>query len=83
MWLKRLEVESYDLCGSPPSSQAHDSTHRLYGVGQFKASFVPDTTEYAGTFDILVQPHRGQLWNVYGERAVSAVYRRLLRSSYY
>lgn len=83
MWLKRLEVTSYDLCGVPPADQAHNPMHRLHGVGQFKASFVPDTTEYAGTYDILVQPRRGWLWHSYGERATSAVYRRVLNNSYY
>lgn len=83
MWLKRLEVTSYDLCGVPPTDQAHNPLHRLHGVGQFKASFVPDTTEYAGTFDILVQGRRGKLWHSYGERMTGALYRRVLRSSYY
>lgn len=83
MWLKRLEVENYDLCGAPPLDRAHDLSHRLHGVGLFKASFVPDTTEYAGTFDIIVQPHRGMIWHSYGERVTSALYRRVLRNSYY
>lgn len=83
MWLKRLEVTSYDLCGVPPVAEANNSMHRLHGVGQFKASFVPATTEYAGTFDILVQPHRGKIWHSYGERVTSTLYRRVLKNSYY
>lgn len=83
MWLKRLEVTSYDLCGAPPAALSSDTSHRLHGVGQFKASFVPATTEYAGTFDLIVQPHRGWLWHHYGERVTSAVYRRVLHASYY
>ena len=83
MWLKRLEVTSYDLCGVPPANQSNNIDHRLHGVGQFKASFVPGTTEYAGTFDLIVQPHRGWLWHHYGERITSMVYRRVLHASYY
>lgn len=83
MWLKRLEVTSYDLCGTPPASRANDPSHRLYGVGQFKGNFVPSTIDYVGTYDILVQPHMGRLWHSYGERTVSSLYRRLLKASYY
>lgn len=83
MWLKHLEVKSYDLCGCPPADHSNDPSHRLYGVGQFKAGFVPATTEYAGTFDLIVQSHRGRLWHHYGERAVGSFYRRVLHAQYY
>ncbi len=83
LWLKRLEVTSYDLCGAPPLKYANSTEHRLYGVGLFKASFVPETTEYAGTYDVIVQPRLGKIWHSYGERIASATYRRLLKASYY
>lgn len=82
-WLKKQGVTTYDLCGTPPAAQQNDTSHKLYGVGRFKAGFVRDTTEYIGTFDDIIQPVLGMFWHKKGEYLAQAFYRRILRKNYY
>ncbi len=83
MWLKEQRITTYDLCGAPPANEGNNKAHRLYGVGLFKASFAPETTEYIGTFDAIIQPYRGKVWHRWGERLVAAFLRRGLGQTYY
>ena len=67
-WANERGAVTHDLCGAPPSSQAEDKTHPLFGVGQFKRSFVNEITDYAGAFDLPLKARAFKLWAKLGDR---------------
>lgn len=73
-WLKQHGVTSYDLDGVPPAARINDPTHHFAGLARFKTGFNPEVTEFAGTFDLVLNRTRYNLWTTVGERA----YRRYL-----
>jgi serine/alanine adding enzyme len=82
-WLKDHSVTRYDLHGTPPASKLDDSTHPLAGLARFKTGFGSTVTEYAGVWDLVIEPSRYKLWSRLGEGvAISLELRRHKRPLY-
>ena len=81
--LQSRGVTDYDLCGAPHSSAIKDKNHPLYGVGQFKAGFNDQVTDYTGTYLLPVRSWQTKLWQAGVEKLVRAVYYRLKRQAWY
>lgn len=82
-WAKEQGAISHDLCGTPPSEDINDTTHKWYGVGRFKASFSKHVTDYIGAYDIVVRPVRYGLWVRFGERLAKSTEWRLHKRIWY
>ncbi|WP_083451559.1 lipid II:glycine glycyltransferase FemX [Leucobacter celer] len=67
-WAAERGARVHDLCGAPPSDRADDRDHPLHGVGQFKRSFAPEITDYAGAFDLPLKPRAYAFWVKLGDR---------------
>lgn len=67
-WARERGAHTHDLCGAPPAARADDPTHPLHGVGQFKRSFAPEITDYAGAFDVPLRPLSARVWGAIGDR---------------
>ena len=67
-WAVERGAVEHDLCGAPPADRADDREHPLFGVGQFKRSFAPAITDYAGAFDRALRPSADRLWTALGDR---------------
>ncbi len=67
-WANERGAVLHDLCGAPPSDRADDREHPLHGVGQFKRSFSPEITDYAGAFDLPLKPGAYAFWVRLGDR---------------
>lgn len=76
-WMKARGVESYDLCGAPPSHRIDDPSHPFHGVGRFKTSFNKQVTDYIGCYDLIVRPRQYTIWQKIGERLVISLTYRL------
>ena len=81
--LKKRGITDYDLCGAPDSSNLKDTTHPLYGVGQFKAGFNNQVTDYVGTYLLPVKPWASRLWQRLVEKLVRATYYRIKHQAWY
>ncbi|HEX7259970.1 MAG TPA: peptidoglycan bridge formation glycyltransferase FemA/FemB family protein [Candidatus Saccharimonadia bacterium] len=71
-WLKAKGIKEYDLHGVPPAAEIDNTNHPLAGLARFKRGFNPEITEYAGTYDLVVDHGKYQLWNQIGERLAMA-----------
>lgn len=67
-WARERGAVVHDLCGAPPSDRVDDTDHPLHGVGQFKRSFQPEITDYAGAFDLPLRPTAYRVWTTVGDR---------------
>ena len=67
-WAAERGARVHDLCGAPPADRADDREHPLFGVGQFKRSFTPEITDYAGAFDLPLRPWAYVFWTKLGDR---------------
>ncbi len=67
-WAIERGATVHDLCGAPPADRADDKSHPLHGVGQFKRSFAPEITDYAGAFDLPLKPWAFACWTKLGDR---------------
>lgn len=67
-WMKDRGVESYDLCGTPHSSEIDDPKNSFHGIGHFKTSFNKHVTDYVGCYDVVLRPLSYQCWRRFGER---------------
>lgn len=67
-WANERGARVHDLCGAPPTSRVDDSDHPLYGVGRFKRSFHPVTTDYVGAYDLPLKPWAYRVWAAVGDR---------------
>lgn len=76
-WMKERDVTSYDLCGSPHSTEINDTKNPFHGIGRFKTSFNKHVTDYVGCYDIVVRPHAYKLWRSYGQRIATSLSWRL------
>lgn len=81
--LQADHITSYDLCGSPSSSDIKNHDHHLYGIGQFKAGFSEDVTDYMGVYEIPVRTFSYKVWARIGERIVRRIHRYKHHDSYY
>ncbi len=82
-WMKARGCVVHDLCGAPPSDRASDSSHPLYGIGQFKTSFNKQVTDYIGAFDLPIKPRAYHLWLKIGERLALRNYYKKHKQSWY
>lgn len=82
-WANEHGATVHDLCGAPPSDQAGDRDHPLYGIGQFKRSFAPEITDYAGAFDLPLKPRAFQIWAQIGDRLARRASLALKKDPYY
>jgi|JI10StandDraft_1071094.scaffolds.fasta_scaffold15610_7 lipid II:glycine glycyltransferase (peptidoglycan interpeptide bridge formation enzyme) len=82
-WAKESGSKVHDLCGTPPSDQINDESHRWYGVGRFKTSFNKQVTDYIGAYDIVVHPRQYKWWTQFGERITKSIWWRTHHESWY
>lgn len=82
-WAKENRAKIHDLCGTPPSDQINNESHRWYGVGRFKTSFNKQVTDYIGAYDLVVNPRQYALWTKFGERATKSLWYRMHHESWY
>lgn len=82
-WAKKHGSTLHDLCGAPPPSQSKNPAHPYYGIGIFKTSFNKDITEYAGAYEIPVQPLKSKLWTKFFEKVIRRIYYKTHHESYY
>lgn len=82
-WANEGGATSHDLCGAPPSAQVDDREHPLFGVGQFKRSFSPDITDYAGAFDLPLKSWAYGVWFKLGDRLARRASLALKKDPYY
>jgi lipid II:glycine glycyltransferase (peptidoglycan interpeptide bridge formation enzyme) len=82
-WLKAHGMTEYDLHGTPPADQIDNPNHPLAGLARFKTGFNQHITEYVGTYDLVLDKSKYDIWWRIGERlAVSYEYRRKGRLFY-
>ena len=72
-WMKERGVTSYDLCGSPHSTEINNPDNPFHGIGKFKTSFNKHVTDYVGCYDIVIRPRAYKLWKSYGQRIVTSL----------
>ncbi len=82
-WMKQRGVTSYDLCGSPHSSQIENPDNSFHGIGRFKTSFNKHVTDYIGCYDIIADPAAYKRWQKYGERITLSLSWRLKHQQWY
>lgn len=82
-WMKERGVQSYDLCGSPHSSEVSNPENHFYGIGRFKTSFNKHVTDYVGCYDIIIRPKPYRYWQRIGERITISLSWRLKRRQWF
>ncbi|PRI10737.1 lipid II:glycine glycyltransferase FemX [Leucobacter massiliensis] len=82
-WARDRGARVHDLCGAPPADRADDREHPLFGVGQFKRSFSPEITDYAGAFDLPLRPAAYAFWVRLGDRIARRASLALQKDPYY
>lgn len=82
-WANERGALVHDLCGAPPSDRVDDKDHPLHGVGQFKRSFAPDITDYAGAFDLPLKTGAYTAWIRIGDRLMRRVSLAIRKDPYY
>lgn len=82
-WANARGAVLHDLCGAPPADRADDKSHPLHGVGQFKRSFQPEITDYAGAFDLPLRPRAYAIWTKVGDRIARRASLALKKDPYY
>nr|WP_243752509.1 peptidoglycan bridge formation glycyltransferase FemA/FemB family protein [Leucobacter ruminantium] len=82
-WAHERGATVHDLCGAPPNDRADDKGHPLHGVGQFKRSFSPEITDYAGAFDLPLKPRAYAIWSKLGDRIARRASLALKKDPYY
>lgn len=82
-WANERGARVHDLCGAPPSDRVDDPVHPLHGVGRFKRSFQPETTDYAGAFDVPLKPWAYRVWRSIGDRLARRWSLAVRRDPYY
>jgi lipid II:glycine glycyltransferase (peptidoglycan interpeptide bridge formation enzyme) len=82
-WAIAHGANQHDLCGAPPRNRVDDTTHPLYGVGQFKRSFCPEITDYVGAFELPLKPATFRLWTQIGDRIARRVSLWVSHDPYY
>jgi len=82
-WASERGARVHDLCGAPPSDRIEETGHPLHGVGQFKRSFQPVVTDYAGAFDLPLRPGAYAFWVKLGDRLMRRWSLLVRRDPYY
>ncbi|WP_336658613.1 lipid II:glycine glycyltransferase FemX [Leucobacter sp. USHLN153] len=82
-WANERGARLHDLCGAPPADRADDREHPLFGVGQFKRSFAPEITDYAGAFDLPLRPLAYRVWTAIGDRLARRASLAIRKDPYY
>lgn len=82
-WANERGATVHDLCGAPPSDRVDDREHPLFGVGQFKRSFAPEITDYAGAFDLPLKPLAYRAWVQLGDRIARRASLAIRKDPYY
>ena len=82
-WANERGATVHDLCGAPPSDRADDREHPLFGVGQFKRSFAPEITDYAGAFDLPLKSLAYRVWVTLGDRLARRASLAIRKDPYY
>lgn len=67
-WGRAHGAERHDLCGAPHSSRVDDTSHPLYGVGQYKLAFNKEIIDHIGTFDLPLRNIPFRIWSLIGDR---------------
>jgi len=80
--LKEADITAYDLCGAPPSWEAKNQHHHLYGVGKFKSEFSETITDYVGAYELPISELKTRLWSQFIERLIQRYFRARGKSFY-
>lgn len=68
LWGREHGAIRHDLCGAPHSTRVDDTSHPLYGVGQYKLAFKKQIIDYVGTFDLPLNRFAYRIWSIIGDR---------------
>lgn len=82
-WAKSRGATSYDLTGTPPSSEQKNKDHPLFGLVKFKTSFNKTITDFIGVYDLEVQPKKVQIWHKIGYRVARRLHNRKRNEVYW
>lgn len=83
-WHKaRGQAVSYDMMGCPPSDQLKDPSHHLHGIGMFKTSLSPIVIDRLGTYDLVINEKKTQMWNTFMFRIVGKLNRIFRKEVYF
>ncbi len=81
-WLRGRGVRSYDLVAVPRPEELGPE-HPLYGLWEFKTGFSSDVREFVGTWDLVLDERRYQLWRRVAEPVARRARWRLRHSLLY
>ena len=75
-WAIGRGARTYDLVGTPHSSELDDPTHPRHGIGKFKRGFTKEVIDWVGAFDLVIHRRRYAAWQRAGERVVARLQRK-------
>lgn len=82
-WAKGKGAKLHDFCGSPPSDEINNPSHKHYGIGLFKTAFNKTVTDYIGCYDYVINPIKYKLWIKLGEKIAHRIHYYKKHDSYY
>ncbi|MCB9834564.1 peptidoglycan bridge formation glycyltransferase FemA/FemB family protein [Candidatus Nomurabacteria bacterium] len=80
-YLKSQGVEQYDFVGAPHSTQL-DNNHPFESIYKFKSMFNPEITDYAGIYNVPLDPDRYKRYQKYF-RYYNSIYIRTKKDIFY
>lgn len=82
-WAKSRGAKLHDFCGSPPSDEINNASHKHYGIGLFKTAFNKTVTDYIGCYDLIINPAKYKIWGKFGEKVAQRLHYYKNRDSYF
>jgi lipid II:glycine glycyltransferase (peptidoglycan interpeptide bridge formation enzyme) len=82
-WAKQRGAIIHDFCGSPPSEEINNTSHRHYGIGLFKTAFNKTVTDYIGCYDYVINKQKYTIWVKLGEKIAHRLHYYKHHDSYY
>lgn len=82
-WAKSHGAVIHDFCGSPPSNEINDPSHKHYGIGLFKTAFNRTVTDYVGCYDLVINPSKYKVWVKFAEKVAHRLHYYKHHDSYY
>ena len=82
-WAKSRGSKLHDFCGSPPSDEVNNTSHKHYGIGLFKTAFNKTVTDYIGCYDLVINPTKYKIWIKFGEKVAQRLHYYKHRDSYF
>lgn len=82
-WAKSHGSKLHDFCGSPPSDEIGNPSHKHYGIGLFKTAFSKTVTDYIGCYDLVINPTKYKIWIKFSEKVAHRLHYYKHHDSYY